>query len=58
MLIDGGETTTTCMEYAQESKALTSVCVGHALARCGNVATRRVVTSGGEAGEGEGEMCR
>ena len=34
-----------------------SMCVGHALVRGGNVATRRAATGGGEAGEG-GEKAR
>jgi hypothetical protein len=44
------------VEY--ESEAPTLTCVGHALACGGNVAMRRVVTSGGEAREGRGEMRR
>ena len=43
------------MEHAQENEAPTSARVGHAVASGGNVATRRVATSGGEAGKGEGE---
>jgi hypothetical protein len=42
------------VEY--ESEAPTLACVGHALACGGNVAMRRVVTSGGEATEGKGEV--
>jgi hypothetical protein len=44
------------VEYAHESQAPTSVCIGHALARGGSVATRPVI-GGGEAREGKGEEC-
>jgi hypothetical protein len=44
------------VERTQESQAPMSVCIGHALARGGSVATRPVI-GGGEAREGRGEEC-
>jgi predicted amino acid racemase len=46
--IDGGEATTMHVEHMQESEALTSARVGHALEHGGNVAIRRATIGGKE----------